>query len=84
MSSIINQSKWIVTVKRRPDLARAFPHYKEAEAKDHKEKLLKEHRVVADIARGPLKLLVRIRSRGRSRTVPVQRFTMELLKSPSQ
>jgi hypothetical protein len=39
VSSIINQSKWIVTVKRRPDLARAFPHYKEAEAKAYKEKL---------------------------------------------
>jgi hypothetical protein len=65
VSSIINQSKWIVTVNRRPDLARAFPHYKEVEAKAYKEKLLKEHGVVADIARGPLKLLVRIRTPGR-------------------
>lgn len=65
MSSIINKSKWIVTVKRRPDLTRAFPHYKGAEASTYKQKLLSEDKLVAEIARGPLKLFVRIRSRGR-------------------
>jgi hypothetical protein len=65
VSSIVNKSKWIVTVKRHPDLARSFPHYKEAEASAYKEKLLKEDKLVAEIARGPLKLFVRIRTRGR-------------------
>jgi integrase len=65
VSSIINKSKWIVTVKRRPDLTRAFPHYKGAEASTYKQKLLSEDKLVAEIARGPLKLFVRIRTRGR-------------------
>ena len=65
MSSIINKSKWIVTVKRRPDLTRAFPHYKGTEAKAYKQQLLSEDQLVAEIARGPLKLFVRIRTRGR-------------------
>jgi hypothetical protein len=59
VSSIINKSKWIVTVKRHPGLARSFSHYKAAEARAYKEKLLKENKVVADIVRGPLKLFVR-------------------------
>lgn len=63
--SVINKSKFIVTVKRRPDLIRAFPHDKGAQAKAYKDKLLNEGHLVEDIARGPLKLLVRIRSRGR-------------------
>jgi integrase len=65
VSSIVNKSKWIVTVKRRPDLTRAFPHYKGAEAKAYKQQLLSEDKLVAEIARGPLKLFVRIRTRGR-------------------
>ncbi len=66
MSSIINKSKFIVTVKRRPDLTHAFPHYKGTEAQAYKQKLLSEDKkLVADIARGPLKLFVRIRTRGR-------------------
>jgi integrase len=65
VSSIINKSKWIVTVKRRPDLTCAFPHYKGTEAKAYKEKLLSEDKLVAEIVRGPLKLFVRIRTRGR-------------------
>jgi integrase len=65
VSSIINKSKWIVTVKRRPDLNRAFPHYKGAEASTYKQQLLSEDKLVAEIARGPLKLFVRIRTRGR-------------------
>ncbi len=65
MSSIINKSKFIVTVKRRPDLNRAFPHHKGTEAKAYKQQLLSEDKLVADIARGPLKLFVRIRTRGR-------------------
>jgi hypothetical protein len=66
VSSIINKSKFIVTVKRRPDLTRAFPHYKGTGAKAYKQQLLSEDKkLVADIARGPLKLFVRIRTRGR-------------------
>ena len=65
MSSIINTSKWIVKVKRRPDLNRAFPDYKGTEAKAYKEKLLSEDKLVAEIVRGPLKLFVRVRTRGR-------------------
>ena len=58
MSSIINKSKWIVTVKRRPDLTRAFPHYKGVgEAQAYKQQLLSEDKLVADIARGPLTAL---------------------------
>jgi integrase len=65
VSSIINKSKWIVTVKRRQDLTRAFPHDKGNEAKAYKEKLLSADKLVAQIVRGPLKLFVRIRTRGR-------------------
>jgi hypothetical protein len=36
VSSIINKSKFIVTVNHRPDLTRAFPHYKGTEAQAYK------------------------------------------------
>jgi integrase len=64
VSSIINQSRYIVTVKHHPNLAREFPHAKGAEAETYKAKLLAEKQLVAEIERGPLQLLVRIRTPG--------------------
>jgi hypothetical protein len=61
VSSIVNKSKWIVTVKRRPDLNRAFP-YKGDEASTYKQKLLSEDKLVAEIARGRPSQYLRVHS----------------------
>jgi len=64
VSSIINQSRYIVKVARQPDLTCEFPHTKAAEAEAYKATLLAEKGLKAEIERGPLKLLVRIRTPG--------------------
>jgi hypothetical protein len=40
MSNIVNKSKYIVRVKRRPELTREFPPYKAAEAKAYRDELV--------------------------------------------
>jgi integrase len=64
VSNIINQSRYIVKVARKPELTCEFPHTKAAEAEAYKAKLLAEKGLKAEIERGPLKLLVRIRTPG--------------------
>jgi len=53
-----------VRVKHRPELNREFPPYKAAEAQAYRDQLVTEKHLEAQIERGPLKLLVRIRTRG--------------------
>jgi integrase len=68
MSSISNKSKYIVRVKGHPDLKKTFPHNKAAEAEAYRDQLVKERpelKAETEIERGPLKLLVRIRTKGR-------------------
>ena len=64
MATIVNQSRYLVTVKRRPDLAREFPHSKAAAATAYKDQVLRDHGLKAEIERGPLQLLVRLRAQG--------------------
>jgi hypothetical protein len=64
MPSIVNQSRYLVTVKGRPDLTREFVHAKAAQAQAYKDQVLTEHGLTAQIERGPLQLLVRLRVRG--------------------
>jgi integrase len=64
VSNIINQSRYIVIVPRKPEFTGEFPHTKAAEAEAYKAKLLAEKGLKAEIERGPLKLLVRIRTPG--------------------
>jgi integrase len=64
VSNIINQSRYIVIVPRKPEFTGEFPHTKAAEAEAYKAQLLAEKGLKAEIERGPLKLLVRIRTPG--------------------
>jgi hypothetical protein len=64
VSSITNQSRYIVRIRRCPEHTREFPHIKAAEAKAYRDQLLRDHNLVAEIVRGPLRLLLRIRERG--------------------
>jgi hypothetical protein len=64
VSNFINQSRYIVIVAGKPEFTCEFPHTKAAEAEAYKAKLLAEKGLKAEIERGPLKLLVRIRTPG--------------------
>jgi integrase len=68
VATIVNQSRFIVSVKRRPDLDREFPHARAAEAKAYRDHVIRENPPLkagsVSIERGPTKLLVRIRRRG--------------------
>jgi hypothetical protein len=48
VSSIINQSRYIVIVPRKPEFAGEFPHTKAAEAEAYKAQLLAEKGLKAE------------------------------------
>jgi integrase len=64
MASIINQSRYVVRVKRRPDLKREFPHTKKAEALAYQGRLINLDNLPATIEQLSNQLLVRIRRLG--------------------
>ena len=64
MASIINQSRYVVRVKRRPDLKREFPHTKKNEALDYHSRLINLDNLPAEIEQLANQLLVRVRRRG--------------------
>jgi hypothetical protein len=64
MASIINQSRYVVRVAKRPDLTRQFRHTKKAEAIAYQNSLLALTRVPATIEQLSNQLFVRIRRRG--------------------
>jgi integrase len=65
MASIINQSRYVVKVAKRPDLNRQFRHTKKAEALDYQNSLKTLTRFPATIEQLSNQLFVRIRRRGR-------------------
>src|ERR1700674_4320944 len=64
MASIINQSHYVVRVKRRPDLKREFLHTQRAQALDYQNRLINLDNLPAKIEQLSNKLLVRVRRRG--------------------
>lgn len=68
MATIVNQSRFIVRVKRRPGLDREFPYTRAAAAKIYRNQVLRENpnlKAEADvIERGRTHFLVRILRRG--------------------
>jgi hypothetical protein len=64
MASIINQSRYVVRVKRLPDLKREFPHTKRTEALDYHSRLINLDNLPAEIEQLAHQLLVRVRRRG--------------------
>jgi integrase len=68
VATIVNQSRFIVRVKRHPGLSREFPHTKASEAEAYKQQVIRENpKLDPDlivIERGVPRLLVRIRRRG--------------------
>jgi hypothetical protein len=65
MASIINQSRYVVKVPRRPNLTREFPHTKKAKALEYQNSLRSLTRVPASIEQLSNQLFVRVRRRGR-------------------
>jgi integrase len=75
MATIINQSRYVVTAKRRPDLRRDFPHTKKSKALAYQAEVAAKYRVTAEIEQLSNKLFVRIRRRGRpEQTLPASSF----------
>jgi hypothetical protein len=62
MASIINQSRYVVKVPRRPNLTREFPHTKKAKALEYQNSLRSLTRVLEQLSN---QLFVRVRRRGR-------------------
>jgi hypothetical protein len=59
MASIINQSRYVVRVRRRADLKREFPHTKKAEALAYQSRLINLDELPAEIEQLSNQLLVR-------------------------
>ena len=64
MASVINQSRYVVSVKRHPSKRREFPHTKKSEAEAYQLKLKGEEKLDATIEQLSNQLLVRIRRKG--------------------
>ncbi|MDX6462124.1 MAG: hypothetical protein QOE55_5821 [Acidobacteriaceae bacterium] len=64
MASVINQSRYVVSVARHPSKRREFPHTKKAEAEAYQLKLISEEKLDAKIEQLSNQLLVRVRRKG--------------------
>jgi hypothetical protein len=66
VATIVNQSRFIVRVKRRPELTLEFPHTKVHEAEAYRKQLIGKGHPEASVVieRGATRLLVRVRRRG--------------------
>jgi F0F1-type ATP synthase gamma subunit len=80
MASVINQSRYVVRVKRRPDLYREFPHTKKSKAEAYKLKLKSEEKLDAEMEQLSNQLLVRVRRKG----YPEQTFRAAITGSATE
>jgi integrase len=64
MATIMNRSKWTVSVKNREDLARTFPYSASAEIRAYIAKLRTEERVEPNARQAEDTFLIRIRQKG--------------------